>query len=56
MAAIKAYMAFFIEAMEQRLIGQIGAIERCFLALEAQQAPSNAPNHLLKPLLIGDSR
>jgi hypothetical protein len=35
MAAIKAYMASFIGAIEQRLIGQIGAIERCFLALEA---------------------
>jgi hypothetical protein len=49
-------MASLIEAIEQRLIGQIGAIERYFLALEAQQALLSAPNYLLKPLLLGDSR
>jgi hypothetical protein len=34
-ATIKAYIASLIEAIEQRLIEQIGAIERRFSALEA---------------------
>jgi hypothetical protein len=56
MATIKAYIASLIEAIEQRLTGQLGAIEHLFLALETQQAPLNTPNHLPKPLSSRDGR
>ncbi|QKX60780.1 uncharacterized protein TRUGW13939_07926 [Talaromyces rugulosus] len=35
MAAMKAYMTSLVEAMEQCLIGQLGALERRFSTLEA---------------------